>query len=139
MKDYYKILGIASHASQDEIKRAYRKLAKKYHPDMHQGDDQLEQKFKDITEAYDQLKDEANRKKYDEKLNIKTAHEHKERSTKRQKTPSVEEFDMEQIHEHFERFFGFDPKTKEIKKRMSKKENPIDTSDMFNNFFNIGK
>lgn len=64
-KDYYKILGVDKNASTDEIKKAYRKLAKKYHPDLNQGDREAQEKFKDINEAYEVLGDEDKRKKYD--------------------------------------------------------------------------
>ena len=65
-RDYYKILGVDKKASQDEIKKAYRKLAKKYHPDAHPGDKKLEEKFKEANEAYQVLGDEEKRKKYDQ-------------------------------------------------------------------------
>ena len=56
-RDYYEVLGIGRNADAKEIKKAYRKLAKKYHPDMNPGDKQAEQKFKEITEAYNVLSD----------------------------------------------------------------------------------
>lgn len=65
-KDYYDSLGIKRGADEKEIKNAYRKLAKKYHPDMNPGDKQAEQKFKEITEAYNVLSDKEKRKLYDE-------------------------------------------------------------------------
>ncbi len=63
-KDYYKSLGVSKSASQDEIKKAYRKLAAKYHPDVNQGDQKSEKKFKEISEAYEVLKDPEKRKLY---------------------------------------------------------------------------
>lgn len=65
-KDYYKILGVEKGASQDEIKKAYRKLAMKYHPDKNKGDKSAEEKFKEINEANEVLSDPDKRKKYDE-------------------------------------------------------------------------
>ena len=65
-KDYYKILGIDENASSDQIKKVYRKLAKKYHPDSHPNDKQAEARFKEISEAYNVLSDSGKRKKYDE-------------------------------------------------------------------------
>lgn len=65
-KDYYKILGVDKSASQDEIKKAFRKLAMKYHPDKNKGDKASEEKFKDINEAYEVLSDPEKRKKYDQ-------------------------------------------------------------------------
>jgi curved DNA-binding protein len=64
-KDYYKVLGVNKNASQDEIKKAYRKLAVKYHPDKNPGDKKAEEKFKEITEANEVLGDPEKRKKYD--------------------------------------------------------------------------
>ncbi|MFO7923751.1 MAG: J domain-containing protein [Bacteroidales bacterium] len=64
-KDYYSILGVSKNASQDDIKKAYRKLAVKYHPDKNKGDKKAEDKFKEISEAYEVLKDTEKRKKYD--------------------------------------------------------------------------
>ena len=65
-RDYYEVLGIDKKADDKAIKRAYRKLAKKYHPDTNPGDKQAEQKFKEVTEAYNVLGDEKKRKLYDQ-------------------------------------------------------------------------
>lgn len=65
-KDYYKTLGVNKNATKEEIKKAYRKLSFKYHPDQNQGDKAAEEKFKEISEAYEVLGNEDNRKKYDQ-------------------------------------------------------------------------
>ena len=64
-RDFYDVLGVGKGSEGDEIKRAYRNLAKKHHPDRNQGDSSAEQKFKEISEAYDVLKDEERRAAYD--------------------------------------------------------------------------
>lgn len=65
-KDYYKTLDVTKTATQDEISKNYKKLAKKYHPDLNPGNTAAEEKFKDITEAYEVLKDEEKRRLYDQ-------------------------------------------------------------------------
>jgi curved DNA-binding protein len=64
--DYYKILGLSKKATENDIKKAYRKLARKYHPDLNPNDKDAEQKFKEVNEANEVLSNPENRKKYDE-------------------------------------------------------------------------
>ena len=65
-KDYYSILGVSKTANESEIKRAFRKLARQYHPDMNPNDSKAEAKFKEINEAYEVLSDASKRQKYDQ-------------------------------------------------------------------------
>ncbi|HTU01405.1 MAG TPA: DnaJ domain-containing protein, partial [Candidatus Sulfotelmatobacter sp.] len=65
-RDYYDILGLRRGASEQEIKRAYRKLARKHHPDVNPGDKSAETKFKEITEAYEVLSDPQKRRRYEQ-------------------------------------------------------------------------
>src|SRR2546430_9525719 len=63
--DYYKALGVSKNATPDEIKKAYRKLARQYHPDRNSGDKKAEERFKEVSEAHDVLSDAEKRKQYD--------------------------------------------------------------------------
>src|SRR5215472_17004459 len=65
-KDYYATLGVAKTATEKEVKQAFRKLARKYHPDVNPGDKSAESRFKEINDAYEALGDKEKRKKYDE-------------------------------------------------------------------------
>ena len=87
--DYYKILGVPQTATEADIKKAYRKLARKYHPDLNPNDKTAEKKFKEINDANEVLSHPENRKKYDHftfdafylRISIIYAHTHKHRQT----------------------------------------------------------
>ena len=72
-RDYYEVLGVSKTASDSELKSAYRKLAKKYHPDVNPGDKEAEAKFKEATEAYSVLSDAEKRRQYDQFGHLKMA------------------------------------------------------------------
>ena len=68
IRDYYEVLGVSKNATDKEIKKAFSKLAFKYHPDVNAGDKSTEAKFKKINEAYQVLSNQANRRKYDDQF-----------------------------------------------------------------------
>ena len=142
MKNYYDILGVKKDASIDEIKKVYRKLARKYHPDVNPGNKEAEEKFKEINEAYNTLSDEDKRKAYDAKSGSSSGSDsgtgRKNSQTGQKDSPNAhQKFDIKDVEKTFERFFGFNPKTNEvnINDNKNKKKNPIDTTDAFDRFF----
>jgi curved DNA-binding protein len=97
-KDYYQMLGLNRNASEDEIKKAYRKLALKYHPDHHPDDSESEEKFKEIGEAYAVLSDPEKRKVYDYSGHVRFKRSHTSEDIFRN-------FDFDQLFKEFG--FGF--------------------------------
>ncbi|WP_334075094.1 J domain-containing protein [Paenibacillus sp. A14] len=161
MTDYYAQLGVARDAGTTEIRQAYRKLAKRYHPDVNRDNPEAEARFKQIVEAYETLNDESLRADYDRKLaSAKTG-----RGGERGKAggpgtgpaasgrtagmgasgAGIDGFDPVRIRQQFEQFFakvsqshehgdnGQEAKAEEAGK------NPLDTTAMFNQFFGYRK
>lgn len=131
-KDYYRILGVACGATEEEIKSAYRKMAKKYHPDAHPGNRECEQKFREINEAYDTLGDPEKRKKYDA--------ENSRGRAKAKAGSSRPEVNYQDIYNRFNNMFGFQTGTGDMTgegKQGQKSKNPLDTTEMFERFMGI--
>lgn len=91
VKDYYYFLGVKDNASDEEIKKAYRKLSLKYHPDKNPGDDFFEQRFREVQEAYEMLSEPEKRRIYDENL------AHQQRSYRPHFPPSIKSFTSNKI------------------------------------------
>lgn len=142
-EDLYRILGVSEKATENEIKQAYRKLAKKYHPDSHPGDKECERRFQEISEAYSILSDSEKRKQYDsQKQEESRGQAGNANSGKKQETGNSQysSVDFENVYKSFEQFFGFNPDSKDItneKKLNPKSGNPLDTTDMFERFMGI--
>lgn len=144
MKGPYEILEVSKTATADEIKKAYRKLAKKYHPDLNPGNKQAEVMFKEISEAYEILSNPLKRREYDAKIKQQPSQEPQQKHTEKSKgtrTPTNPDFDISNMTQGFEAFFGFHPKTGNITNEAKinsnakeKKKNPMDTSDIFSKF-----
>ncbi len=111
-KDYYKILDVSKTATEMEIKTAYRKLARKYHPDLNPGNKESETKFKEVNEANEVLSDPENRKKYD-KYGKDWKHGEEYEKTRRQQQKQYspyqsgqKDFSKEEYSDFFESMFG---------------------------------
>lgn len=142
MKDYYKILEVSINASKDEIKKAFRSLAKKYHPDRNTNDKNALMKFQEVNEAYEVLSNEDSRKEYDKKISNFKQSDSKETNSKNNNSSSEKKKyqdksdSIENLNTYFESYFGFNANTNDINKdKLKKQKNPIDTSKMFESFF----
>ena len=145
--DYFSILGIREDAAEEEIKKIYRKIAKKYHPDANPGDREAERKFKEAAEAYAVLGDTEKRRGYDQKR----AAQARENPAGKKKTPESKRgpqqgagFDFSSMSSNFEQFFGFRPGTSQVDEdrlnpNKKTKTNPIDMTEMFERYMGIKK
>ena len=79
-RDYYEVLGVDKNADDATLKKAYRKLAKKYHPDVNPGDKEAEAKFKEATEAYSVLSDAGKRRQYEDRKSTRLNSSHTQKS-----------------------------------------------------------
>ncbi|MHC1686022.1 MAG: J domain-containing protein [Clostridiaceae bacterium] len=145
MRNYYDVLEIKNSATPDEIKQAFRKCAKKYHPDKDLNDKTLPDKFKEINEAYSVLSDEESKKKYDEKISKSKGFNGKNSNTKQdvhnKNSHGNKGNPIENLNKQFEQFFGFNAGSSDVKENLYGKDtgNPINTSNIFNSFFNPKK
>ncbi len=135
--DYYNILGVSEQAEEEQIKQAYRRLAKKYHPDLNPNDSEAEEKFKNVVEAYETLGDADKRKEYDLKK-TKTGDGRKRESTASAKSPNK---NMADFTKDMERYFGFSFAGGQAEKQKTgadgKKRNPLDVTEMFEAFMKV--
>ena len=139
--NYYQILGLQRDVSQEEIKKAYRRIAKQYHPDSNPGNREAEKKFKEASEAYEVLSNEEKRENYDHKLTTEW-NKPKPTKTAENKTTVKQPFPFFSTEESFEHFFGFCPldnKTDSGKNRKTSntKTKPLDTTEMFERYMGI--
>lgn len=140
MTTYYETLNVLPTAKQETIKQSYRKLSKKYHPDLNPNDKASEEMFIKISKAYEVLSDAESRKAYDQKLassSKKTASFSQEKNTSNRSSASSMEDLFQQSSKGFESFFGFNSAGEKVQK--GQKEAPIDASNLFDDFFKRGK
>ncbi|KEZ94429.1 DnaJ C-terminal domain-containing protein [Nonlabens ulvanivorans] len=110
--DYYKILGVEKNASENDIKKAYRKMARKYHPDLNPNDKKAETKFKQLNEANEVLSNPENRKKYDQYgenwENAEAYEQAKKQQSKHKQAPYYRQqsYNQEDFSDYFESMFG---------------------------------
>jgi len=141
VEDYYKILGVIRTASQDDIKKAYRGLVKKFHPDSNPGDKKAEEHFKKINEAYNTLSDDGRKAEYDKKiLGAGTPNDafgtNKDSNVRADGGAKISREDFDRTSTIFGDYFGFNPKTKEHNlKHNGKDVKAMKTKDAFEAVF----
>ncbi len=142
-QDYYRILGVKETATAEEIRKCYRALARKYHPDSNPDNQEAERIFKEIGEAYEVLGDEKKRSAYDRERTVDKGK--KPETGQKQSTGGKrgeQEFRFSDVSSRFEQFFGFHPQTGEVHwkgQSQGKKVNPLDMTDMFERYMGVKK
>ncbi len=137
--DYYKVLGVPEQAEEEQIKQSYRKLAKKYHPDLNPDNPEAEARFKEIVEAYETLGDVEKRKAYDLKRK-RTGEGRRQERGQAAKAPDAN-IDFGNFTKDMERYFGFSFAGENAGKREKSggggKKNPLDVTEMFEAFMKM--
>jgi curved DNA-binding protein len=139
MQTYYEILGVGPEAGKDELKKAFRKLARQYHPDVNPGNKEAEIKFKIINEAYNTLSDGAAKAVYDAKLKSGYINQEARRAKTGKSPTGYQPFNFENLEHSFESFFAFNPKNKEPGFKKETRRNPLDNTDLFEKYFHPKK
>ena len=150
MKDYYKILQVEKTATPEEIKKSFRKLAKKFHPDVNKNNPKAEEVFKEMNEAYSILSDENKKAEYDKKLfsTQKTQSNTGFQQTDFQNRPNrkrtsqraASNMDFQNTGSFFESFFGFNPNNADVNiNNQDKNIRPMKTSEAYEHIFGKGR
>jgi len=135
-RDYYKVMGISSTATEEDIKKTYRKLARQYHPDLNPGDKAAEERFKEIGEAYEVLSDPERRAEYDGRQAATGAASGS--AARKLSSPFTEEM-YNAMRRQSRDYFDVEAQIK-AKKEKSEKRNPLDAGDLFASYFGqVGK
>lgn len=139
--DYYKVLGVTEQADDEQIKQAYRKQAKKYHPDLNPGNEETEEKFKDVVEAYEVLGDAAKRKEYDVKRKTTDGCSYNASNVERDENTVKSDINIANFARDVEKYFGFSfsrtQKESRGKNGSGNRKNPLDVTEMFEAFMKI--
>ena len=146
MKDLYAVLGVERNASLLEIKKQYRKLAKKYHPDANPNNEKAAELFKEITEAYKVLSDEKLKSQYDQKhsdstskqnayTNQESREQHKTQSQSTGNSHSYSGNPYEDVQSAFANFFKFNPNGTDYQMKKEQPKDPMNTDNLFEAFF----
>ena len=147
--DYYKILGVPRDADEEQIKRAYRKKAKQYHPDLNPGNAEAEAKFKEIVEAYEVFGNAEKRESYDLKQEKAAGFGQKtgQNRTENKNRASARQVNFGEFTKDMEKYFGFSftsgasqqgqGASQGGQKAGGGKKNPLDVTDMFEAFMKM--